>query len=109
MTGDGAYNLAALRAVAELVAAQPDPTVELEWWRQQCREAYEWGRAAGWREGYEHGARLLEATWAPVVAPLTGPTLAELEVLRWGPCGREHYGDPRPGDRIRPEPREGAA
>lgn len=23
---------------------------------------------------------------------------AKLEVLRWGPGGREHFGDPRPGD-----------
>ncbi|WP_345433797.1 hypothetical protein [Actinoallomurus vinaceus] len=23
---------------------------------------------------------------------------AELEALRWGPGGREHFGDPRPGD-----------
>lgn len=26
------------------------------------------------------------------------PAYAELELRRWGPGGREHFGDPRPGD-----------
>jgi hypothetical protein len=26
------------------------------------------------------------------------PDYAELEMRRWGPGGREHFGDPRPGD-----------
>ncbi len=26
------------------------------------------------------------------------PALAELETRRWGPGGRAHFGDPRPGD-----------
>jgi hypothetical protein len=89
-----------LRGVAALLAAMPDPLAEIELRRQLCREAYESGRAEGWRQGYEHGARVLEAEWPAVVAPLSGPSFAELELLRWGPGGREHFGDPRPGDRF---------
>jgi hypothetical protein len=94
---------------AALVAALPDPQAEVELRRQLVREAYAAGRAEGWREGYERGARLRETEWPSVVAPLSGPILAELEHLRWGAAGREHFGDPRPTDRIRPLPREGAA
>lgn len=92
--------LAALRAVAQLLDAQPDPAAELEFWRQLCREAYVAGRAEGWLRGYEHGARIREAEWPAVVAVLAGLGLADLDRLRWGPGGREHFGDPRPGDRF---------
>lgn len=86
--------------VAELLAAMPDPGAELELRRQLCREAYEAGLADGYRRGYELGARLREAEWPAVIAPLSAPSLAELDQLRWGPGGREHFGDPRPGDRY---------
>lgn len=91
-----------MRAVAALLAAQPDPGAEFAFWRQLCREAYEHGRADGWRQGYERGARLLEAEWPQIAAVVTpgAPRLAELELLRWGPGGRERFGDPRPGDRF---------
>ena len=42
------------------------------------------GHAAWWRG---HGQRLIDE-----------PSHAELEERRWGPGGREHFGDPRPGD-----------
>lgn len=87
-------------AVAVLLAAQPDPDAELALRRQLCREAYEAGQAEGWRLGYERGARLLEAEWPAVVAPLAGPSHAELERRRWGPGGRERFGERRAGDRF---------
>ena len=62
------------------------------------RAAYLSGHADGYRDGYERGARLLEASWPAVVSRLSGPTLAELEARRWGPGGRAHFGDPRAGD-----------
>jgi hypothetical protein len=62
------------------------------------RIAYLLGHADGYRDGYERGARLIEASWPSVVSRLSGSTLAELEVRRWGPGGRAHFGDPRPGD-----------
>lgn len=98
--GGETWTGAELRAVAALLAAQPDPMAELERQRRLVRQAYESGRAAGWREGYEYGARLLEADWPAYVRRLVRPSVAELERLRWGPGGREHFGDPRPTDRF---------
>ena len=86
--------------VAALVGFLSDPAAELELWRQQCREAYEAGLAEGYRRGYERGARILEAEWPAIIAPLAGPTHEELEAARFGPGGREHFGDPRPADRF---------
>jgi len=82
VTADRAFGAAELRAVAMLLAAQGDPFAELELRRQLCREAYKAGLAEGWRRGYERGARLVEAEWPTVIAPLLGPSLAELERLR---------------------------
>ena len=93
-------DVAELRAVAMLLAAQGDLRAELALRRQLCREAYEAGLAEGWRRGYERGARLVEAEWPAVVAPLSGPSLAELERVRWGSGGRERFGDPRLSDRF---------
>lgn len=97
--------------VVALIAAMPDPCAEIELRRQLAREAYEAGRAEGWREGYERGARLRASEWPAIVAPLTSgsPSHAELELLRYGPRGREHYGDPRSTDRFNPRPCEDAA
>ena len=58
------------------------------------REAY--------RRGYEDGARYLEDTWPVIVAPVIAyrPDHAELELRRWGPGGRERFGERRPEDRY---------
>ena len=41
--------------------------------------------------------------WAALVRPVvTGISHAELEQRRWGPGGRAHFADPRPGDFPRP-------
>lgn len=98
--GEMLPDVAQLRAVAVLLEVMPDPLAEIKLRRQLCREAFEAGRAEGWREGYDVGARLRAAEWPRIVAPLCGPTHAELELRRWGPGGRAHFGDPRPGDRI---------
>lgn len=93
---------AELAAVAELLAAMPAPLAEIELRRQLCREAARDAYQRGYRDGYERGARVLEAEWPAVVAPVAdgGPSHGELEARRWGPGGREHFGDPRPGDRF---------
>ena len=37
--------------------------------------------------------------WDQIARPVaSGPPFAEIEERRWGPEGREHFGDPRPGD-----------
>lgn len=56
------------------------------------RAAHEAGRAAAEKDMAER--------WNDIAKPVThgGKTQAELEELRWGPGGREHFGDPRPGD-----------
>jgi hypothetical protein len=60
---------------------------------------------------YEAGRRDAEADmaaqWSRVTAVVRGPDLDELEARRWGPGGRAHFADPRPGDfpgRKQPEP-----
>jgi hypothetical protein len=82
------------------LAALIDPAAEAAYRRQLGAEAWRDGWRRGYRHGYERGARLREAEWPAAVASVTacGPSLAELERRRWGPGGREHYGDPRPGD-----------
>jgi len=55
------------------------------------------------REMYEAGRQDAEAEmaerWRQVTAPVVhGLGHAELDERRWGPGGREHFADPRPGD-----------
>lgn len=52
---------------------------------------------------YEAGRRAAEAEmaarWDEIArAAIRGPSHAELEERRWGPSGRAHFADPRPGD-----------
>ena len=76
---------------------------------QLARQMYEAGR----RDGYEAGRRDAEADmarfWAEAARSVTrGVSHAELEQRRWGPGGRAHFADPRPGDfagrENKPEP-----
>lgn len=62
------------------------------------RAAYQRGYADGDRDGYERGARFMEAVARVLVLDPNAPTHAELMKRRWGPGGRERFGDPRPGD-----------
>lgn len=55
------------------------------------------------REMYQAGYAAAEADrdrqWNAIArAAIDGPGHAELEVRRWGPGGRAHFADPRPGD-----------
>jgi hypothetical protein len=52
---------------------------------------------------YEAGRRDAEADmaqrWAEAARPVArGVSHADLEQRRWGPGGRAHFADPRPGD-----------
>lgn len=68
----------------------------LDYWRQGHRIGY----GHGWKDGYEAAAADLEASYHEMALRVTrsGPDFAELERRRWGPGGREHFADPRPGD-----------
>jgi hypothetical protein len=78
---------------------------------QLAREAYEAGHADGYHAGYRQADADQAARWdAAARAGLGGTGHAELEERRWGPGGRSHFADPRPGDfpgcdsQPRPEP-----
>lgn len=91
---------------AELAALQAmmikliDPAAEIRYRRRLCREAYRAGQAEGFKRGYEMRAKELDAAWNEAATPIArgGTAHTELEVWRWGPGGREHFADPRPGD-----------
>lgn len=50
--------------------------------------------------GRQSAEREMADRWDAIARPVTSgsKTQAELETARWGPGGREHFGDPRPGD-----------
>jgi hypothetical protein len=80
----------------EAIQAAEDIAAEARYRHLSAREAYEAGR----QDGYQQAKAEEEARWR-LAAGLTvadGPGHAELEELRWGPDGREHFADPRPGD-----------
>lgn len=66
----------------------------LEWARWSYRSGYCDGRDDGYRAGFEEAVR----GWKVTAGLITGEAHAELEARRWGPGGREHFGDLRPGD-----------
>jgi hypothetical protein len=70
---------------AELAAA------ETTYRRQLGREMYQAGYAAAEADMAARWDRIARST-----AP--GPSHADLEEKRWGPGGRAHFADPRPGD-----------
>ena len=77
---------------------------------QLARETYAAGHADGYRAGYRQADADQAARWNQVTGPAVGPSHAELEERRWGPGGRAHFADARPGDfpgraaQPRPEP-----
>lgn len=64
-----------------------------------AREMYQAGHADGYRAGYRQADADQDARWNQAAPAATdGPSRAELEERRWGPGGRAHFADPRPGD-----------
>ena len=71
---------------------------ETRYLHQLAREAYTAGHADGYRAGYRQADADQAARWNQAARALTdGPAHAELEERRWGPGGRAHFADPRPG------------
>ncbi len=60
------------------------------------RQGHADGRELGWREGYAAAVTEQERSWRAIAAPVAHS--GELQRRRWGPGGREHFADPRPGD-----------
>jgi hypothetical protein len=77
---------------AELVEA------ETKYRHQLAREMYQAGHADGYRAGYRQADADQAARWNQAARAADGPARAEVEERRWGPGGRGHFADPRPGD-----------
>jgi hypothetical protein len=77
---------------------------EIRYRNELAREMGDRGYERGLAEGYARAAADVKAVQHGVVRD------AELEARRWGPGGRAHFADPRPGDfpgragRREPEP-----
>ena len=83
----------------EAIAAAETIEAETRYRNQFARDMYEAGHADGYRAGYQQAGADQAARWNQAArAGLGGPSHAELEQRRWGPGGRAHFADPRPGD-----------
>jgi hypothetical protein len=88
---------------AELIALSN----ERDKWMARIDAAGREGYHAGFADGQAAERRRADAEWAAQPPPAfdpDAPTLAELELRRWGPGGRLRFADPRPGDRLAPAP-----
>jgi hypothetical protein len=85
---------------AEAIEAAEVAEAETAYRLQFAREMYQ--------VGYRQAEADMAARWQEIArAAISGPSHADLEAERWGPGGREHFRDPRPGDypgRKQPEP-----
>jgi hypothetical protein len=94
----------------EAIEAAEVAEAETAYRNQLGREMYQAGRGDGYQAGYRQAEADQAARWNQATRPAAGPSHAELEEQRWGPGGREHFADPRPGDfpgrgaQRRPEP-----
>jgi hypothetical protein len=75
---------------AEAIEAAELAEAEIRYRNQVGRAMYEAGRRDAEAE--------MAAQWSRVSGVVRGPDLAELEERRWGPGGRAHFADARPGD-----------
>lgn len=83
----------------DLLSLIPDPAKEWKYRKALCRGAYQRGYEAAWEAGRR--ALLEEQARSErylIDGVLASPDHADLETLRYGPGGRAHYGDRRPGD-----------
>jgi len=94
----------ARRQLAQLqaVIVAPDPTQDIEYWRSLFADAHrgELEALTAERDALAAELRNRDRAWIEAATPIArrGPTFADLELRRWGPGGRAHFGDPRPGD-----------
>jgi hypothetical protein len=85
--------------VAAAIRQAEHAEAETRYRLQLAREMYQAGHRAGFESGYRQANADEAAAWAKVARPVAhGMSHAELEDRRWGPGGRAHFADPRPGD-----------
>ncbi len=77
---------------AEAIEAAELVEAETRYRNQLAREMGARGYERGLAEGYVRAIADVKAVQRGIVRD------AELEARRWGPGGREHFADPRPGD-----------
>jgi hypothetical protein len=82
----------------EAIEAAGLAEAETAYRNQLGREMYQAGHGDGYQAGYRQAEADQAARWNQNDRPADGPSHAELEERRWGPGGREHFADPRPGD-----------
>ena len=83
----------------EAIQAAELAEAETAYRHRLAREMYQAGQRAGFDVGYRQARADMAARWAQIARPVThGISFAELEERRWGPSGRAHFADPRPGD-----------
>ena len=87
---------------AEAIEAAELTEAEIRYRNQVAREMAEAGYERGHAGGYLQAVADIKAVQHGIVLD------AELEARRWGPGGREHFADARPGDYpgrgARPQP-----
>ena len=84
--------------VAAAISEAEHAEAETRYRHQLAREMYQAGLRAGFEVGYRQASADQAARWAEIVGlSRTGISHAELEERRWGPGGRAHFADPRPG------------
>jgi hypothetical protein len=80
----------------EAIEAAELMEAEAAYRNQAAREMTASAAAAGYERGLAEGYMLAVADFKAFQHAEVRD--AELETLRWGPEGRAHFGDPRPGD-----------
>lgn len=93
---------------AELLALSEERDRQLAWRLEAWREGYRSGYRAGQEAGYRRGRDEENTAWLASLRPARdaalrtsrGPDAAELDRLRWGPGGRERFGERLPGDYL---------
>ena len=95
--------------VADAIGEAEHAEAETRYRHRLARQMYQAGQRAGFQAGYRQADADQAAAWAKVTRPVAhGISHAELEERRWGPGGRAHFADPRPGDfpgrGAKPEP-----
>lgn len=79
-----------------------NPTIVTRAAPSEFSNGYHLGYHSGWDVGYRFAYHEQDQADRRRMAYMHGlvelPAHRELELRRWGPGGREHFGDPRPGD-----------